>query len=1019
TANRQNLYVTQRFFYDSFEQKLFPPVSPSPRLPVSPSPRLPVNNAFWLRLGCAYIVVVALIFGLNLTAQSGEGSATADLVLQLKPLSGRLDPGPTTILGADACPGGTQYVSSNIYIDGASDCRIYFDYRDKQNFHYVDRQGLQVKLGLCEAGIEQMMSAGMLKGVAPLRLARHAAHIGLFQGAKLIASAFDDRLLSGAIGYRLLGKNTTPLTLKAEACDDIHFSDDFMIGDVKSSQWRGKDGKEHTDFAVKSLRHPALSANAFNYMGAGINVYSVVGQLWWDHYRYAVALRGPVGQVIGLIFAFQNDRNYGLFRWSAQKANEPGKRELVVIQDGQEEVVASVPGGYTPNQWYSAEIRATYTRVSLMIDGHALLEASDPRLASGGVGVWCDVALPATPATAPKAQPLQINSLNDLMKQHAVFDDVVINTLDGFEDDFRVPGLLSGGWLLGRGRWEVPLPRDATADGGELRVIPGDGQAKALLGDRRWAQYVLQVEVIPGNGSSGIIFLHRDESNYYAATLDHDTLKLIRVCDGQETTVDSVAFPRSTTGARLKATIQHGHVRVQAEALNLEKKALRAVLVETFDNANKLCGRAGLLASGHGSDESRITRFRHFRLSFLPEFEPLVTTNAIFESETSMTDWANPTREWYSSPNQSLVNGRPANELLHNSQFPGDVELMVEPREFSDPKYEIGLAVSCKDRQRSAGYVCRYRSSELVEGVSRPVNIQLLRQGQVVLEKSLEDVRQLTSLAIRRCGKYIVGVVNGRAVATYRDESPLNGTGVAFYTQGVTIRMEAIKIVSDHFHNESFSLAPVAWRTAGAAIAEVTNRWQCDSRWSFFSLKNDRQAGNPAVLWSKNLYPGDVTIEFYVSNKMEPERGPPYTYARDINVTLCSDGADLTQGYTCMFGGDGNKGSMIMRDGVPVRRSSRAIPTDMNNMHRHWFAIKVEKRGNIVSFRVDRYFVDEAKKTQEMIYEDTQPLKGDHLAIWTYNHAIMISRIRISGEGGNVSDHPDWQPGALMTHYDK
>src|SRR5205814_675854 len=128
---------------------------------------------------------------------------------------------------------------------------------------------------------------------------------------------------------------------------------------------------------------------------------------------------------------------------------------------------------------------------------------------------------------------------------------------------------------------------------------------------------------------------------------------------------------------------------------------------------------------------------------------------------------------------------------------------------------------------------------------------------------------------------------------------------------------------------ERFSNAPTAWRTAGDAIAEVTYRWQCDPRWSFYSLKRVLAKARPAVLWNKTLYPGDVTVEFFVGNKMEGERGPPYTYARDINVTICSDGSDLTKGYSFLFGGQGNTGTMITRNGVEVKRSSKpvVIPT--------------------------------------------------------------------------------------------
>jgi len=227
-----------------------------------------------------------------------------------------------------------------------------------------------------------------------------------------------------------------------------------------------------------------------------------------------------------------------------------------------------------------------------------------------------------------------------------------------------------------------------------------------------------------------------------------------------------------------------------------------------------------------------------------------------------------------------------------------------------------------------------------------------------------------------------------------------------------------MRITSDHFRNDTFSGAPTNWRTAGHAIAEVTNRWQCDPRWTFFSLQNDLRAGKPAVLWSKYLYPGDVTVEFYFGNKMDHMRGNPYSYARDINVTIGSDGSDLRKGYTFSFGGNGNTCSYIMRDGVEVKRLPARIPTTMD-YHRHWFAFKAERQGKMLKFRVDHFFQTAEQKNSELVFEDTQPIVGDRVAIWTYDHGMMISKVRISGDNGEDSESPDFLPGPVKTVYDK
>ena len=948
-------------------------------------------------------------------AGRSQDSNTTDFPKNILPITTRSGPGPTVLSGSETSPEGTQFISVNLTIDGPGDFRVYFDYRNPHNFHFMERRGSNISLGVCETGLEQMMETATDGGGA-WRLTRHGIRIGLFQGGKLIASTLDDCMVGGAAGFRMLA-NSASISFKAEPCEDIHFSDDFMIDENKGAQWHGNGNAERGDFSVKSLRYSALSVNAFNFMGAGRNIYSVVGEPWWDQYCFEAALRGPQNSRIGLVFAFQDGRNYGLFRWSARKNDSSGKnpsgvRELVRVREGREEILASAPGGYAADQWYSALIRVMYSGVRIEIDGHPILEAVDPSLASGGAGVWCDVPLPGDP-DGRKDQSFKLNSLNSLMRRHAVFDDVRISACQEFEDDFVLAGPLRGGWMTGLGSWEIEN-KTGMRTSAELRVIPGNETAKALIGSRGWSQYEIEAMARVDKNAAGIIFLHRDEGNYYCATADENTLRLIRVADGRETIADTAPIPKEGGAIHLLVSVKHGHIHVSANGV---------ISVEAFDNDQMLMGRVGLVCypapggAGHG------VHFSHFKVSFPIERQALAT-NTIFESESTMSGWAGASSDWYPPKEQVLVDGRPGTLLWHRGQFPGDVELAAEPSELTEPNSQIALSISKLGQGKDNGYVFRYKTagqSAIDSPAGRSMLLQLTRQGDMVAEKTIQSgANQLHSLSIRRCGKYVIGLINGIPAISYHDDNPLPGSKVAYLTQGATVPVAATRIVSDHFKNDLFSYAPTGWRLAGPAIAEVTNRWQCNPRWSFFSLKNDREAGKPAVLWSKYLYPGDVTIEFYVSNKMEEERGEPYSYARDINVTLCSDGADLTKGYTCMFGGQNNSGSMIFRNGEQVRHSSARIPTTKRvgatNYHRHWFAIRAEKRGHTVSFRVDRYFENE--KEGELVYEDAQPLTGDRMAIWTCDHAIMLSRIRISGQGGELREDPGWEPGPLKTHYD-
>lgn len=377
-----------------------------------------------------------------------------------------------------------------------------------------------------------------------------------------------------------------------------------------------------------------------------------------------------------------------------------------------------------------------------------------------------------------------------------------------------------------------------------------------------------------------------------------------------------------------------------------------------------------------------------------PLREPPITANPTFQHELSMADWANPEAEWY--PLKEDV-GPPEKAALHRRPFPGDVEFSIEPKLLDPNFFRLELSVSNERAPKRDGYVFRY-GCDPDSGDGSPISsVELLRAGKIVARQVFFELPHQFSL--RRCGHYIVGSVNARPILTCRDEQPLSGRHIAYFARGVEIPFEGIRIECLNVRDEYFSEAPVDWRTAGSAIAEVAARWQSDSRKTFFSLTNNRSLGQNAVLWNKQKFPGDVCMEMFVATRMQGERGQPYTYTRDFNVSLCNDGSDLTKGYTFLWGGFGNRYSAILRNGVEVARMEKTIPTDMN-FTRHWFNYRIERRGNRLSFRVDRFFTNnrESTKAAEIVYVDPEPLPCSRLAIWTYDNALSISRVRIAGE---------------------
>lgn len=255
------------------------------------------------------------------------------------------------------------------------------------------------------------------------------------------------------------------------------------------------------------------------------------------------------------------------------------------------------------------------------------------------------------------------------------------------------------------------------------------------------------------------------------------------------------------------------------------------------------------------------------------------------------------------------------------------------------------------------------------------------------------------TLSLGRVGEEIVLSAAGRPLLTARDERSAPGRTVGWFSHGTEVLAEDIALYAKTLTDYSFNSAPTDWRVA-SGIWEVSNRWTCDPRWSFFS---GRERDATAALWNKRPLRGDFTIEFYVGNKMDPERQDSgrYTYAKDMNLTVCADGDNLDSGYSFLFGGFGNTLTCAYRGrerwAIPAEGSSIVI--DPGGLHRRWYHIAVSRRGNRFEMRVDDKLV--------LSREDPAPLEGGHWALWTRDNGIMVARVRVCAEEIGAPDSPD------------
>ena len=288
-----------------------------------------------------------------------------------------------------------------------------------------------------------------------------------------------------------------------------------------------------------------------------------------------------------------------------------------------------------------------------------------------------------------------------------------------------------------------------------------------------------------------------------------------------------------------------------------------------------------------------------------------------------------------------------------------------------------------------SGYMIRLRAGEQ-EG--ERVLAELLSHGEVVGKKELEWAAGPRILSLRRIGEVTSVFLSDGVLFSFPAARERDGNRIGWYACKLKMTPDDVDIYSENLLNYAFQKAPTDWRSAGG-VWEVTNKWECDPRWSFFS---GRRLGGPAVIWFRRPLRGDFTLDCYIGNRMEIKRGKQYEYARDMNISFCANGEDLTSGYSFLFGGHNNDRTSLYREGVEIGTSRVVI--NRRGLHRKWYHLQVSRSGKRI-----RVLVDDVPVFDKV---DERPLKGRYFAIWTYDNGIMLGRVRISADELGPLDSP-------------
>ena len=842
--------------------------------------------------------------------------------------------------------------------DREPNVRILFDFQDAANYYFLELTRERVQLGKVETGLESPLGLSRTPELFfgrpnHLVLKRRYYTMEVVLNDTVVARAEDETFQGGRVGAGQIGDGAIVKLGRAQPCEPILFADDFMKGSGEGGAWKVESGS----WRVVTIHNPSLASNAFYYAGSaakgGPPAVAVRGDWFWDNYRARVAAVSDGTGDVGLFFYYRDKANCYLFRWNAdrQPNGSRGRKQLVKRWHGEETILAEAPGGYQPGVWYELEVRVAGHRIQALIDGHQVLEVRDPDLCFGCIGLY----------TTNTAQTR--------------FDDVAVRGIQCFHDRFDQPHL--GRWLALGGKWALDPRRHC------LRVEAGD-VAKSVVGSRRWRNYSVSASVrlpmpmLPA-ASVGVVGRYLDEANYVAFSWSPTSGKaeLKAVADGKTVAAEQASLKPVTSPSPHMLRLEcQGPI---AKAL-LDGRELLSAYVPTLP-----AGRAGLLASDVQGAE-----FRTFRVDFPLDPEPVLTTHEVFSREHTMEIWSGAASDWH--PATERLDGEDVVARWHRANFPGDATIRAEVREARGPAWLRLVLSATSGKSISSGYVLLVRWPK---GGSRPT--LAISKGKNVLQAGQIDTDSpVHRVSFQRVGAHLVAYVNDAPVLAARDPKPLQGWRAAYAAKGLALEAADVSVFSDNVRIYTFSRAGTDWRP-GSGVWEPTNRWECDPRWSFFSGVPPRESPM-ALIWNKLSFEGDVSVEFAVGPKMVSARGGgSYRYARDFNVSICADGQDPTSGYSFVFGGWDDTRTAIVRRKKVLATSSFLIPRS-SSIHRKWYYIKAEKRGNTLNFWIDG--------TRVLTCTDPNPLRGSRVAIWSWDCPIMVARVRISASRIGPAEPP-------------
>ena len=752
------------------------------------------------------------------------------------------------------------------------------------------------------------------------------------------AVRLDQLVLAGDPGHTPKGPADSSRGIRY-ALPDIDVADDFMRTNREAGPWETALGTwAISELTVREQFDATRSANAFSFRGTGAKdqpAFALTGYPFWRNYSIEAAVRSLGGAPFGLVALHQDPKNYYLLRFDLPA----GRVELLRCLDGKTTRLAVRQGSPLVDQWYRARFAACNGLLTASVDGHELLRATDYSLLAGRPGLW---------SADPKG---------------AYFDDVLLRSLHTVVADFQ--GAALAGWDAEGGKWTAGKGRAA-----------GQG---VLVHRTECDDFEVAASITPA-AESGLVFGWRSATRHARLVLvpTPARVELREVADGKSTTLASAPLGGSAKGGarRVRLSQRDGRVRATVDG---------AASIGAFRPAAAR-GRVGLFASAPSAS------FESFELTRGQQAPPTVVHNRIFAGEDTMAAWASAGSDWQLT---EAAEANPRTVAWHEIDHTGDCSVRYTLPVLDGAAGKLGLVVRGDGAKPDSGYQLIVQSP-----AKGPTTLTLVGGGKT-LGTAKRPQGKAQAVELSWLANSVAAFVDGEIVLHHRAAKPPAGRRIGLWAEGWEPSLGHVRVESANLWNDYFETAPCAWR-ADTGHWEMQHRWTCSPQWSWLGGGST----DAALLWSKRAFRGDVTVHFFAAFAMRKVGSRIYR-PHDLNVSICADGKNPASGYTLLYGGWNNAATSLLRGEKAVATTTKVSlrpPTMLdttpstNYLHRKWWHVAIEKKGNVVSCYVDDQLACR--------YTDPKPLDGGRVCLWTRNNTVMIARTWITYERGGEFEHP-------------